>query len=377
MSYKRISSNKYKIIIEIGFDIYGKRKRKTEVVYGSLVDVKKREAELTKKYYHSGSKINISDLTFNQYSKLFIEEYCLSNVSKVTVKSYAQLLSKISPLIGNIKLNKITTYTLDSMYKKLKDGENVKERKAETLLHYYRLINKMMVQAMKWKLIDNNPNQDTTKPKREKKERRCYDLEQVIKLLQVLDNEPIKYKALITLALDTGARRGEICGLKWSDIDFDNKTVLIDNSLKVVFGVVDEENPKNIYSKREIIVSDECINILKSYKEWQDQYKNKRKNVWIDENRVFTSNNGTHIHPDTCGDILKKIIKKYDLPEITFHELRHTNTSLLINSGANIKSVSKRLGHSNTSTTMNIYEHAFSSSKKENADIMNNILMKK
>ena len=96
--------------------------------------------------------------------------------------------------------------------------------------------------------------------------------------------------------------------------------------------------------------------------------------MWKNENRIFISKYGTHIHPDTCTDILSQIIKKYNLPKITFHELRHTCTSLLIDNGVNIKAVSLRLGHSNTNTTMSIYTHAYEASKKESADKFDKIL---
>lgn len=98
------------------------------------------------------------------------------------------------------------------------------------------------------------------------------------------------------------------------------------------------------------------------------------KKRWINENRIFTSINGTHIHPDTCTDILNKIIKKYNLPKITFHDLRHSSTSMLIHSGVDIKLVSERLGHSNTNTTMNIYTHTYKGDKYKSADAIDDIM---
>ncbi len=90
-----------------------------------------------------------------------------------------------------------------------------------------------------------------------------------------LKNENIKYRTLITLAIDSGARRSEICALKWNDVDFENNTILIDNGLKVVNGIVDESKAKNTYSNRKIIISQVCIDLLKEYKAWQDDYKKK------------------------------------------------------------------------------------------------------
>lgn len=104
-------------------------------------------------------------------------------------------------------------------------------------------------------------------------------------------------------------------------------------------------------------------------------YKLNELELRIDyENRIFTSINGTHIHPDTCTDILNKIIKKYNLPKITFHDLRHSSTSMLIHSGVDIKLVSERLGHSNTNTTMNIYTHTYKEDKYKSADAIDDIM---
>ncbi len=140
------------------------------------------------------------------------------------------------------------------------------------------------------------------------------------------------------------------------------------------YGIKNEAKAKNTYSNRKIIISQACIDLLKEYKAWQDDYKKKIGKMWKNENRIFTSKYGTHIHPDTCTDIFCQIIKKYNLPKITFHELRHTCTSLLVDNGVNIKAVSLRLGHSNTNTTMNIYTHAYEASKQQSADMFDKIL---
>lgn len=374
MSIRKFSKNKFKVCVELGYDIFGKRKRTTKVINGSLRDAQFAELKMTKEFYHKGETTNINGLTFREYSEIFLSKYCSENVSLVTIKSYKQILSKIYPIICHIKLNKIDTFILDNMYSVLKKGEQTKVRASETMLHYYRLINVMLSQAVKWELIESNPNTNAIKPKREKTERRCYSLNQVEKLLDCLKNENIKYRTLITLAIDSGARRSEICALKWNDVDFENNTILIDNGLKVVNGIVDEAKVKNSYSNRKIIISQACIDLLKEYKSWKDDYKKKIGKMWKNENRIFTSKYGTHIHPDTCTDILCQIIKKYNLPKITFHELRHTCTSLLIDNGVNIKAVSLRLGHSNTNTTMNIYTHAYEASKQQSADMFDKIL---
>ena len=373
MSFKKLSNNKYKISVELGYDILGNRKRKTEIFNGSFNDMKLREAELTKEYYHIGNVRNVNDLTFEQYSEIFLNKYCKENIALVTMYGYEEALKRILPLIGKVRLNKITPLMLDSMYQQLKVGKTKRTLGYHSMYAFYKLINVMFNQAIKWELVDKNPNLKATKPKKEKKERRFYDLQQIDELLKCLENESIKYRALITLALDSGARRSEICALKWNDINFDTHTLRIDNSLKVVRGVVDEGKTKTPSSNRVIILNNGTIEILKEYKKWQDEYKKQMGKQWKGANRVFISKFGGHMNPDTCSKIINKIVKKYGLDDLSFHELRHTSATYLINKGMNPKAVSERLGHSDTSVTMEIYSHTFEHTKKECANAFDEI----
>ncbi len=373
MSISRLSNNKFKITIELGYDILGNRKRKIERFNGTKSEAVIREAELKKQYYHIGNVSNISDLTFEEFSQIFMAKYC-ANIGLITKDGYEKSLKRILPIIGKIKLNKITPLILDNLYLKLKIGEKGQELGYHSMYSFYKLINVMLNQAIKWELLDKNPNLKANKPKREKKERNYYDLEQAQKLITCLEKENIKYRALITLALDSGARRSEICALRWTDIDFKTNTIKITKSLKVVKGVVDEATTKTDSSKREIIISNTTMEILKEYKEWQDSIIAKKGKSWNNENRVFTSKDGNYIYPTTCDHTIKKIVKKYNLAPISFHELRHTSASILIYKGINPKAVSERLGHASTDITMEIYSHVFDVTKKASANIFDEVL---
>ena len=377
MSYSKIGTkngvNKYEIVIEVGNDITGKRKRIRRYFYGTKEDVEIKHAELTKQYYHKSKKLNLNDITFKEYSEIFIKNYCIPNISKITLKDYKQMLGTILELIGDIKLKKITTFMLDNMYQKIKVGKKGKELSPKTMSHYYNLMSLMFKQAKKWKFVESNPNEDAVKPKLVKRKRNFYDNDQTMLLLSCLLNENIKYRTIITLALITGIRRSELCAIRWNDIDFENKTLYIDNSLKVINGVVDEKKAKTQYSIRYVELNDTTIQLLKEYKNWQNEYIANMGSKWLGTDRVFTAINGKHMHPDTCSDILRKIIKKYDLPKLTFHELRHTFATILNGNGIDPKTISELLGHSDTSTTMNIYTHPLLSNKKASANVFDNM----
>lgn len=147
---------------------------------------------------------------------------------------------------------------------------------------------------------------------------------------------------LIVLALDFDARRSEICVLRYSNIDLDTRMVSITKSLKSVDDVIDEKTTKTESSIRTIKLSESTINLIKEYKKWQEAYKLVNKQSWISkDDKVFTALNRDYMFPGTCDHILRKIVKKYSLEPICFHELRHTCVSLLINSGVDSKNVSK------------------------------------
>ena len=359
--YKKIGTknglNLYETIIEVGTNIDGKRVRVKRRHTGNSESAEIWYAKLVEEYYHKSKKININDMTFLEYSNLFIEKYCIPNVSKITTKGYKDYIKVMIPYIGNYKLNKI------------KKGQKGKELTPKTMLHYFDLVNLMFKQAKKWKFIESNPNEDATRPKLQKKKRNFYNIEQVQSLFNCLNNENIKYRTIIILTLVSGVRRSELCALRWSDIDFINKTLYIDNSLKVIDGVVDEENAKTDFSIRTINLDNNTIELLKEYKAWQDGYKLYMGNKWKGTDRVFTDKYGEHIHPCTCNKILQKIVNKYNLPKITFHELRHTCATLLNSQGVDPVTIKERLGHSNINITLDIYTHALEQNKKDSVNV--------
>lgn len=371
--YKMIGTknglNVYEATIEVGTNIDGKRTRVKRRHKGNAESAQIWYAKLIEEYYHKSNSTNINELSFEEYSNIFIEKYCIPNVSKVTLKGYKNYIRGVMPYIGKYKLNKITPYMLDNMYQKIKSGRKNKELSPKTMLHYYNMVNLLFKQAKKWKLIDVNPNEDATCPKVQRKKRNFYDIEQVQKLFKCLEKENIKYRTIITLTLVSGVRRGELCALRWSDVDFDNQTICIDNSLKVISGVVDEEKAKTEFSIRTIYLDNNTMELLKQYKSWQEGYKLFVGSKWQEENRVFTDIHGKHIHPSTCNKILQKVVSKYNLPNITFHELRHTCATILNSQGVDPKTISEILGHANPIISMNLYTHSLEQCKKNSANI--------
>ena len=179
----------------------------------------------------------------------------------------------------------------------------------------------------------------------------------------------IRYKTAALTLLLTGMRRGELCGLEWSDIDFNEATITIARSVTTVsgFGVVEKE-PKTESSKRVIAISDKLISVLTEYKQWYDAYQYDMGDRWQGSGCLFVAEEGKRLYPGTIDNWVHKICDEAGLPHRTVHSLRHTNITMQIAAGVPLVTVSGRAGHARTSTTTDIYSHFLKSSDKTAAE---------
>ena len=360
---KQLSKNKFKITVTVGYDINGKRKRKSETFIGTKTGARDREYEIKRQYNIKDYIADSQNLTFEEFSKIFIRNYCEGNLGVKTINDYKSLIDRINSYMGNRQLDTITIFTLRELYKKLRVGIRKDVLTNNTMLHYYTLLNLMFSQAIKWKLLDKNPNKDIPKPKKEKKLVKCYDMDQVKTLLSGLDNECLKYQALIRLALDSGARRSELLALSWEDINFDTRVMTINKSLDVIKGKVVEKPTKNDTSNRNMVLTEKTIEVLTEYK---DEQVANFENL-TDKSKIFL------MYPTTCGKIFQNVATKYGLPPINFHALRHTTASTLIALGVHPKEIQDRMGHSSTNVTMGVYSHIFQANRVEVANKLNDV----
>lgn len=371
-----VKNKKYKIDIPIGYN-GSKRIRHIETFYGGKKEAVLRESEL---------KIQLKNNTYVKKNAMtmqeLIDEWLKSKKGNIGIKTYQEYeryCKNISHCIGHIKVKDLNVKILEDFYNELKTckgkGKNKDGYSEKTVKHHYTLVSEILNTAVKWGYLYTNINQNVTPIKVHKKEIQCYSPEDVEKLIEVLQNEPIKYQAIIMLALDSGCRRGELTGLTWNDIDFKKSTIDINKVTQYVTGYgIFEKTTKSDTSNRIVYITPTTLQILKKYKSEQHKLKLLLGNKWQNSNRVFTTDYGGDMHPDTPSKILEKLIKKYNLKRITFHGLRHTSISLQITSGIQSQIISKRAGHSSVSVTHNIYSHFFDNGFKEVADKMDGFL---
>lgn len=323
-----------------------------------------------------------NNITFKEFAERWFEDYAKDHLRTRTYYEDKKLTPRIYAAIGHIKIEKLKPHHLAEFYKNLaEDGINKRTGGGlapKTIKHYHSLISTIMERAYKWGMIKENPCRRVDPPKVTKKEIDCLNDEEIALFLAQLEKESIENQAIFLTLLLTGMRRGELLGLEWDDIDFDNQIISIRRTSQYTAETgVFTDTTKTEQSKRSIKVSATLIDILKQHRAAQLEQRLTMGDRWQECGRVFTSLEGKPMSTSNPLNRLKKILKRAGLREVTLHSLRHTNASLLIGQGVNVRTVSGRLGHSNTSTTMNIYAHQIQSADAAAAEALDIAIMSK
>lgn len=264
--------------------------------------------------------------------------------------------------LGNIELSHITPMVIQKLYNRL-----TKERilSDENIQKVHTLINDSLKKAERWGLISRNPASLVDRPKAEKKEIKVWNLQEVQTFLKFAKDYNRYYIAFL-LALTTGMRQGEILGLRWKDIDFEQDCLRITQTLsndgKEIFPYT-----KTKAGIRTVDLPEETRVQLLIHKNIVEQEKGELGVQYMNLDLVVCTSNGTPTNKSNIRRTFKAIIKKANLPNIRFHDMRHTHATLLLLQGVNPKIVSERLGHADVRITLDTYSHLLPSMQKETA----------
>lgn len=320
----------------------------------------KKQAELdaakikTLRQYVDGVFMPTKETTFSENSR----------------SSYRQCLNKhILPVLGDQLLKDITP----AMITKLLVAFQKSGKAHSSAVKLYNILNVIFKMAFLDESIHQNPMLRVQRPKPRKDEHiqeeseKAYTVQQLRYILQCLQNEPLKWKVFINLVADTGIRRGEACGLQWSDIDFKNKFIKIQRNLQYTPAAgVYETSPKN-GKARVVDIGQEILQLL-------HQLHTEQAGTCLSK-WVFTQDgSAAPMHPQSPTRYFKKFGQRYGIADFHPHKLRHTSASLAITNGADIVSVSERLGHSDTAVTLRMYAHASEESIRHAGQVVRDVL---
>lgn len=301
----------------------------------------------------------------------------LASVSAFVVRS-AGRGENISPSSAE-KIASALDMPLESVFERVHGEETLSQK---TIKHYHAFISSVLDRAVKWQMIKENPCHRIDAPKVDRKQVQCMDENQIAQFIECLQDEPLEYQVIFLLLILTGMRRGELLGLEWPDIDFDKAVVHIRRTSQytVAKGIF-TDTTKTESSKRPLAIPAELVDLLRKYRAEQAQRRLQLGDRWAAEwseaPRLFTQWDGKPMHPNAPYQEMQKILKRNGMPQFSLHSLRHTNATLLIGAGTDVRTVSGRLGHSQTSTTMNIYAEYLQSANTAASETLANVLIRK
>lgn len=318
-----------------------------------------------------GTFVQPTKLTVAEWLTTWLNDYAKIRTRQTTWDSYeVQVRKHLIPAIGHLKLTQLQTHQLQKLYKQKREGGRADGKEGglsvKSVRYIHAVINMALTQAVKERLISINPAEAVDLPKETKRELQTLTIEQVKTFIE--EAKQTKHYTLYLLELFTGLRRGEILGLRWQDIDFDNSTVTVVQQVVASSKGITFSEPKTSLGSRTVWIPADVVKQLKQHKKQQAEEKLLAGGIYEDNSLVFCREDGKPFYPDSISDHFKKLIarlKDKGFPEISFHGLRHTFATLSIQQGIPVKVVQEDLGHHDPGFTMKVYTHATQQMKKE------------
>lgn len=312
-----------------------------------------------------------SKMLLSEWLDKWISEYMTGTVRESTLRGYKKYVeSYIKPTLGKNPIAFLTTAQIQKFYNNLKKNGRIKNQHihgeglaARTVNSIHCVLHEALEMAVKAHIISKNPTNGTTVPKSIKKEMQVLTDEQLDVFMQTIDTEE-HWRDFFYTELTTGLRRGEICGLKWSDFDEETGKLSINRSIEVKNGIIIEGETKTGKGKRSFYLPVSTANVLR-------ERKKKAKNEWIFNDPLRPD---FPVAPPAAYRKMKELLEKANLPNIRFHDLRHTFATHALTSGVDAKTLSGILGHTNASFTLDTYTHVTTDMQQRASVIVGNFM---
>lgn len=377
-------NNSYQIRVSCGYTAAGKQIIKTTTwtpKEGMTPRQIEKELERQKVLFeeHCLSGGTVANIKFETLAKEWFQEYAEPNLRIRTVASMHTLEERTYTAIGHLRIDKINARQIQAFINNLSEpGINQKTGDGlspGTQKRYLAFISSVFEYAKRMDLLKDNPARRVQVPNAKPKEKQIYTIPETQKFLDLMQSAPLYFQSFFSLAIFGGYRKAEILGLEWKDIDFDTQIITIRRTSLYAKGKgMFTDTTKTKSSQRSLKLPESVLDILRRYRVEQNTHRLQMGDQWHNMDRLFTTWNGKPIDSNTPYKWLQRFCKKHNLRFLGIHSFRHLNASLLINAGADVKTVSSALGHSLTSTTLNIYAHTFQSAQAEASEAISNIL---
>lgn len=380
----RKRGNTYQIRVSCGYDTNGKQVVQTMTWKPKEgMTPKQIEKELNKQVVLFEEKCMKGQVTanikFQDFAEQWFEEYALTNLRHTTYERMKQLTVRVYPEIGHLRLDKITSRHIQKFINDLLlNGKSFKTGKPlsrKTVVHHLSFISDVFSYAIQMGMLTDNPCSRVKIQQGEKKEKEIYTLEEVEQLFELLETAPLKYKTFFILAIYSGFRRGELLGLEWKDIDWDNQVISVRRTSNYTSDKgIYTDTTKTKKSQRSLKFPQCVMDLLREFKEEQDSDREKIGSKWQDHDRLFVKWDGRPMNNNTPYFWFNEFCEKNNFRFCDIHSLRHFYASALINKGVDAAAVSGALGHSVISTTTSIYCHVFQQAQARTGDAIAEVL---
>jgi len=324
----------------------GKRKVKRSKIQGVVKDWLITE----RKKLSDGIFTPDDKITLSSFLRRYLDEYCKRTLRVTTFQGYTQVIeAHIIPELGSVKLSQLRADQINHLLsKKLEAG--LSNRFVE---YIHGILKRSLNVAVKWGLLTKNPATMVTPPKPTYQIPHTWNMEEVKRFLEVLKDD--RWGAIYHLGCGTGMRKGEVLGLPMNALELDKGYLMVVQTLQLVNGKLQLLEPKTQKSRRMIVLPDFVKEALRKHLVRRQMISQSLS--WKESGLVFTSDLGTPIFPRNLVRHFKFKLKEAGLPEIRFHDLRHSVASLLLEKNTHPKLVAELLGHSNVNVTLNTYSH--------------------
>lgn len=316
------------------------------------------EHQIIEDYKNQITRLNPSKITLKDFIEIIWLPYQRNckDIRATTIAFYSYLLKIIIPYLGENKLQLINETNIEEYLSYLKNTYKTRNNtilSPKTIRHHYKTLKLIFEYAVQCEYIQNNPLKNIEPPKLTNHKVDALTQKEVRVFVKELEKLPLMKKLIYMLLLTTGIRRGECFGLQWKDIDFENRLIRIERNVTYTsIEGISVGLPKTNTSIRSIPLTNSVLNLLVDYKKQENNVVTIKDNMFLfhSNESYFTPHDPTYITKH-----MKKFMKEINLPDMSPHDLRHTCASLLLENGADIKSVQDMLGHSDASTTLNFY----------------------
>jgi integrase len=345
----------------------GKRKQLFKTFRGTkkeaLAERRRILREIDTKTYIEPTK-----LTVGEYLERWLSDYSKPKNSGKTHERYQEIVTRhLTPALGATPLDKLHPLQIQRYYSHALESGRLNGAgglAALTVVHHHRILHKALGQAVRWRLLPHNPCAAVEPPRPKHREKGVLDDDQIALLLRTARQGD--YYIPILLAVSTGMRRGEVCALRWQDIDLDAGKLTVSQSLEQTIGKVTFKAPKTARGRRVIDLPSWVVKELLRHKGEQAQRRLFVGPAYQDNGLIVARPDGSPMLPHGLTAAFRKLARGLGL-SISLHDLRHTHASQLMREGVHIKVVSERLGHSKVGFTLDTYSHLLPTQQEDAA----------